>query len=180
MRKLFDKVIEWNETLTYRGQRDESLPPAVLNALDRYLAESNSKLLVLKPIRDERERPKDKEKEKPCRSAILMECFEPPERSEPLIQRLEVMAPHAASALYNAAEMKAVPLKVVWKPVSWVQKGVGKTRLYTIFGLALAALITCDDLCSLPAENGCKGAIAAQGTPLYLPANGRAGPRNSG
>ncbi|QVL34355.1 hypothetical protein KIH39_10745 [Telmatocola sphagniphila] len=144
MRKLFDKVIEWNETLTYRGQRDESLPPAVLNALDRYLAESNSKLLVLKPIRDERERPKDKEKEKPCRSAILMECFEPPERSEPLIQRLEVMAPHAASALYNAAEMKAVPLKVVWKPVSWVQKGVGgKTRLYTIFGLALAALITC-------------------------------------
>ncbi len=142
MRRLFDKVIDWNETLTYRGQRDESLPPKVLDALDAYLAESNSKLLVLKPIRDERERPKEKEKEKPCRSAVLMECFEPPERSESLIQRLDVMAPHAASALYNAAEMKRVPLKPLWKPVAWMQKGVGgKTRLYTILGLLAAAIL---------------------------------------
>ena len=48
--------------------RDDTLPPKVLEALDDYLAEQNPKLLVLVPIRDEREKPKEGSKEAPSRS----------------------------------------------------------------------------------------------------------------
>src|SRR5205807_5684567 len=72
MRKLFDSVLKWGEKLVYNGTKDDSLPPAVYKALDAFLAESNSKLLVVMPLRDEREA----ESKKPPRSAIMMECFE--------------------------------------------------------------------------------------------------------
>ena len=50
MRRLTDRVIVWGEKLVYNGNRDDSLPPDVLDALDHYLAESNSKLLVILPL----------------------------------------------------------------------------------------------------------------------------------
>jgi len=88
MRDLFDAVIQWGEKLVFRGARDETLPPKVLEALDAYLAEQTPKLLVLIPIRDEREKPKEGSKEvaKPVRSAVLMEVFDPPEHTAPLEQ----------------------------------------------------------------------------------------------
>ncbi len=55
MATLFDKVLIWGEKLIYQGMKDDSLPPDVLTALDAYLAESNSKLLVILPLRDDRE-----------------------------------------------------------------------------------------------------------------------------
>jgi hypothetical protein len=64
--------------------RDDSLPPKVLTALDAYLAESNSKLLVVQPLRDERDTDK-----RPPRSAVLMECFEPPAEPQQLLARLQ-------------------------------------------------------------------------------------------
>ena len=55
MTKLFDEVMGWGEKLVYTGTKDDALPPGVNKALDAYLAESNSKLLVLMPLKDERE-----------------------------------------------------------------------------------------------------------------------------
>ena len=68
MRDLFDAVIKWGEKLVFRGTRDETLPPKVLDALDAYLAEQNPKLLVLVPIRDEREKPKEGRRMRSSRS----------------------------------------------------------------------------------------------------------------
>jgi hypothetical protein len=72
-----------------------------------------------------------------------MESFNPPEQTEPLLQRLEVIGKHAAPALYNAAEMKRVPLKVLWWPIAKLQDGLGgKARFFTIAGIVgVAALI---------------------------------------
>src|SRR5207245_721672 len=119
MRDLFDAVIQWGEKLTFRGTRDETLPPKVLHALDEYLAEQTPKLLVIVPVRDEREKPKEGSNEplKPVRSGILMEMFDPPEATGPLEQKLDVVAAHSATALYNSAEMKRVPLKPLWWPL---------------------------------------------------------------
>lgn len=136
MRKLFNEVLKWNDKLVFKGVKDESLPPGVLHALDDYLAESQPKLLVVAPIRDERE----KDDKKMAKSALLIESFNPPENVEPLLQRLEILSKHAAPALYNAAEVKSIPLKVLWWPVKKVQDGLGgKARLITF--LAIAALI---------------------------------------
>ncbi len=145
MRDLFDAVIQWGEKLVFRGVRDETLPPKVLEALDAYLAEQTPKLLVLVPVRDEREKPKEGSKEvaKSVRSAILMEMFDPPELTAPLEQKLEVVAAHSATALYNAAEMKRVPLKPLWWPLMKVQQGLGgKARFWTIFSVSALALLT--------------------------------------
>jgi hypothetical protein len=138
MRRLFDAVLKFNDKLVFTGTRDDALPPDVLKALDEYLAESQPKLLVVQPIRDERE----KEDSRPARSVLLVECFNPPEETGPMIQRLEVVGKHAAPALYNAAELKRIPFKFLWWPVIKVQDGLGgKTRFYMALGATVAVLL---------------------------------------
>jgi hypothetical protein len=140
LRKLMEAVLHWGETLTFRGTKDAGLPPDVSHALDEYLNESQPKLLVVQPIRDERE----KDKHKPARSIVVLESFNPPEQIEPMIQRLEIVGKHAAPALYNAAQMKRVPLKFLWWPIAKVQEGVGgKARFITLLAVLLLAALTC-------------------------------------
>ncbi|MFO0806477.1 MAG: hypothetical protein U0791_25510 [Gemmataceae bacterium] len=138
LRHLMEAVLAWGETLTFKGIKDPGLPPDVSHSLDEYLNESQPKLLVVQPIRDERE----KDQSQPARSIVVLESFNPPEQIEPLIQRLEVVGKHAAPALYNAAQMKRVPLKFLWWPLAKLQEGLGgKARFYTIGGAILLALI---------------------------------------
>lgn len=138
LRKLMEAVLQWGEPLTFKGVKDAGLPPDVSHALDEYLNESQPKLLVVQPIRDERE----KDTKKPARSVLVMESFNPPEQTEPMIQRLEVVGKHAAPALYNAAELKRVPLKFLWWPIAKVQEGLGgKARFYTVAVAVLLAIL---------------------------------------
>jgi hypothetical protein len=146
MRKLFDRVIAWGEKLVYTGTKDDSLPPDVLKALDAYLAESNSKLLVVEPLKDEREKPEKEnkeEKKKPARSALLMECFEPPAQPEQLLARMEVISRHATPALYNSVEHRRIPMRFLWLPLAKLQEGLGgKARaIMTLIGIALVVLV---------------------------------------
>jgi hypothetical protein len=137
MQKLSEEVIRWGEKLTFNGVRDDSLPPKVLSALDGYLAESNSKLLVVQPLRDERETGK-----RPPRSALVMECFEPPAEPQQLIARLEVVARHATPALYNAVEHRRIPGRWVWQPLAKLQDGIGgKTKAITAVVVGLLSFL---------------------------------------
>src|SRR5262249_52259940 len=157
MRKLFDAVLTWGEKLVYNGTKDDSLPPTVLHALDAYLAESNSKLLVVLPLRDERE----KESQKPSRSAMLMECFEPQAEPQQLVARLEVVGRHAAPALYNAIEYRRIPMRFLWLPLAAVQEGLGgkgKAITITIF-LLLVALISAMVLIQYPLKMDARGQV---------------------
>ena len=139
LRKLMEAVVTWGETLTFKGIKDAGLPPDVSHSLDEYLNESQPKLLVVQPIRDERE----KDQSKPARSVLVLESFNPPEDAAPMVQRLELVAKHAAPALYNAAELKRVPLKFLWWPIAKVQEGVGgKGRFYIAAGAVALALLT--------------------------------------
>jgi hypothetical protein len=167
MRDLFDAVLDWNEKLLYRGEVDPSLPPAVHAALDSYLHESNPKLLILQPLRDEREQIKDKEKEAksgPARSALLLESYEPPEMIDPLAQRFDIVAGHAAPALYNAAEMRRVPLRFLWRPVMALQaRAGGKRRFYTLLALGLfAALLAALIFIPYPLKLDAKGQLVPE------------------
>ncbi|MCS7047336.1 MAG: hypothetical protein NZO58_13340, partial [Gemmataceae bacterium] len=139
MRALFEQVIDWGEKLVYSGAKDEALPPKVLKALDAYLAESNSKFLVVMPLPDERE---VAAKKKP-RSAIMMECFETGTELEQKIARLEVIGRHATTALYNAAEYRRIPMRFLWLPLAKVQDGLGgkAQAIVTLIGVGIAALL---------------------------------------
>ncbi len=121
MRALFDAVIEWGERLVYTGTKDDALPPKVLAALDAYLGESNSKILVVMPLADERE----KERKRLARSALMMECFETNLQPEQLLSRLDVVGRHACPALYNAQEYRRIPMRFLWLPLAYVQDGLG-------------------------------------------------------
>lgn len=121
MRALFDAVIEWGERLVYTGTKDDALPPKVLTALDAYLGESNSKILVVMPLADERE----KERKKLARSALMMECFETNLQPEQLLARVDVVGRHAAPALYNAQEYRRIPMRFLWLPLAYIQDGLG-------------------------------------------------------
>jgi hypothetical protein len=138
MRTLFQRVLVWGEKLIYTGIKDDTLPPDVLDALDAYLAESNSKLLVLMPLKDERE----SESKKPARSALLMECFDPSSTPDQLVARLDVVGRHATSALYNSVEHRRIPMRFIWMPIAKVQEGLGgKARAITYSITAAVALL---------------------------------------
>jgi len=137
MRALCESVMAWGEKLVFNGARDDSLPPKVLAALDAYLAESNSKLLVVQPLRDERE-----SGQKPPRAALLMECFEPPADPQQLIARLDVVARHSTPALYNAVEHRRIPMRFVWIPLAKAQEGIGgKAKAISALVVALVSLL---------------------------------------
>ncbi len=138
LRALMESVVQWGDTLTFKGEKDPGLPPAVATALDDYLHESQPKLLIVQPVRDERET----DKTKPARAVLVMEVYNPPEQVEPIVQRLDVVAKHAAPALYNAAEMKRVPLKFLWWPLAKLQEGLGgKRRFYAVGAVVLLAVL---------------------------------------
>lgn len=172
MRRLFDAVTAWGDRLTYKGDKDDSLPPQVLHALDEYLAESQPKLLVVQPIKDTE---REKDEKKPARSVLLMESFNPPEQVEPLVQKLEVVGKHAAAALYNAAQMKRVPLGFLWKPLAKLQDGLGgKARFYWIAGLTtFAAVMAAMILVPYPLRMEAKGEL--EPVELKYVYSGRAG-----
>ena len=119
--------------------KDDTLPPDVYKALDAYLAESNSKLLVVLPLKDERE----SESKRPPRSALMMECFEPNAAPEQLFARLEVIGRHATPALYNAVEHRRIPFRFVWMPLAKIQEGLGgKAKAITLLiSTAVIALV---------------------------------------
>ncbi|MCS7161700.1 MAG: HlyD family efflux transporter periplasmic adaptor subunit [Gemmatales bacterium] len=137
MRELCHHVLDWGETLTYTGKKDESLPPQVLKALDAYLAESPSKILILLPLRDERE--KDR-KDRPPRSALLVEAFEPTVSAETLLARTEIIGRHAAPALYNALEYRRLPLRWLLVPMANVKDALRGRRL-AIVGAIIGAIL---------------------------------------
>jgi hypothetical protein len=137
MRKLADEVAGWGERLVYSGTTDDTLPPGVLHGLDAYLAESASKLLVMLPLKDER----DAETKKPARSTLIMESFDPPPSAEQLVARLEVVGRHSTSALYNAVEHRRIPFRWVWLPIAKVQEGLGGKTRAIMYGIGAACLL---------------------------------------
>jgi hypothetical protein len=139
LRRLSDRVLDWGEKLVYQGAPDDTLPPAVVRDLDGYLEESPSKLLVVLPLRDERDQREGQPPRKP-RAALVLECFEPEVPVEQLVARLEVVARHATSALHNAALYRHVPLRFLWQPLAWVQAGLGGKERAIVFSVAAAVL----------------------------------------
>jgi hypothetical protein len=170
MRRLFEEVMLWGERLVYSGSKDESLPPAVNRALDLYLAESNSKMLVVMPLKDERE----SKSKNPPRSALMMECFEPAANAEQMLARLEVIGRHATPALYNAAEHYRMPFRFIWLPLATVQEGLGgKTKaIVSLIGIALVLLVLAMIFVPYPLKMEATGQLVPTDRRFVYPMNG--------
>jgi hypothetical protein len=165
MRRLCDRVLAWGEKLVFTGTKDDSLPPLVLEALDAYLVESPSKLLVVLPLKDEREQ----KKKGPSRAVLVMECFEPPAEPQQHIARLDVVAKHAVSALYNAVEHRRVPMRWAWMPIAKLQEGVGGPTSAIVMAcvVALTLLVSILVLVPYPLKEDATGQLLPQ-TRVYV------------
>lgn len=143
LRVLCKEVMDRGERIIYSGVADESLPPKVLDALNAYLGESQSRLLIILPLIDKR----DTAFKNAPRSALVLEAFSTTESPEALVARLDVVGRHAVAALYNSAEHRQIPFRLLWQPTQRLQKGLGgKARAITIavtvaVVLLLAALL---------------------------------------
>jgi hypothetical protein len=172
MRRLCDRVLDWGEPLHYQGQQDESLPGEVLRELDAYVEVSHAKYLVIRPLPDER-KPREP---RPARAALVLECFEPTMPFEPLAARLDVLAPHAAYALYNASAYRQVPLRFLWRPIARVQEGLGGKTKAIIAACTVAALIliACLIFVPYPLKMDAKGQLLPeQRRWVYSPVDGQ-------
>ncbi len=152
MRKLCGEVLTWGEKLVFDGTRDDSLPPKVLKALDDYLSEAHSKLLVILPLTDEREGDGKTKPKLPPRSALVMECFETPADQQQVLARLDIIAKHASSALFNAVEHRRIPMRFIWGPLARLQEGLGGKTKAIILLCVLAVSIIGACLYALPYE----------------------------
>jgi multidrug efflux pump subunit AcrA (membrane-fusion protein) len=135
MQQLCSAVAAWGEELAYTGASDPTFPPNVLHALDQYLAQGNSHLLVAQPLRDARQ----PEGEKPC-AVLLAECVNPSFGFEPLQARLEALAPETATALYNALRHESVPLRRLTAPVARLRDRL-RPRSLVKLGLGVCAAL---------------------------------------
>lgn len=172
MQALCERVQTWDDRLVYTGSRDDSLPPNVLTALDAYLAESNSKLLVVQPLHDEREN--GSRRSRP-RSALVLESFEPGGAPEPLIAQLETVGRHASSALYNAVEYRRIPCRWLWRPLAALQEALGgKARaVWILVAGCVAALTAALILVPYPLRMDAQGQLLPQERCwLYAPVEG--------
>lgn len=161
LRTLCERVIAWGEPLVFQGVPDDSLPPEVHQALDAYVAESNSKLLVVLPLRE----PSTKEVKPPPQAALVAESFEPTVEQITLVNRLRVLERHVTSALHNAREYRTIPFRFIWQPIARLQKGLGGKTRAIIAGVTLAVVL-------------CAGALFWVPYPLKMDANGRLVPRS--
>ena len=167
LRTLCSEVMNWGERLEFQGVRDDTLPPKVLRAMDAYLAESGSKLLVVQPLRREeldtekaREREKAGKKPEEARAALVMECFDPPLEPQQIIARMDVIGRHSASAITNALDYDRVPMRWMWLPVARFEEMLGGR------GKAILAGV----ICGLA---GLASALAFMPYPLKMEATGQ-------
>lgn len=137
LQRLAGRVLEWGEKLVFTGNKDESLPPKIIQALDAYLAESGCKLLVVLPLKDDR----DKDKKKPFRSVLIMESFDPPTDPQQMIARLDVVGKHSCPALFNSIQYKRIPMRFFWLPLAKVQEGLGGAAKAITFAVAIGLIL---------------------------------------
>jgi hypothetical protein len=145
MRRLCDRVMNWGEILVYRGVPDNSLPPDVLHDLDAYLDESHSKVLILMPLRESREKAPAI-----ARSALLLESFATTQSVEQQLGRLDVVGRHTASALFNAVAYRQIPLRFLWLPLARLQSGLGGKTRAILAGVAAALVLLVAALIFVP------------------------------
>lgn len=164
---LADAVRQWGEPLSYDGTRDESLPPAVLDALDLYLAESSSTHLLVLPMRGE--------EGTKVHSVLIAESFRALKTAEPLRRKAEVIARHAGTALGNAQAHRRIPVRWLWSPLARLQDGVGgKTRAISLLSaVAVLALIATLVFVPYPLKMDAKGQLLPQARAwVYPPVEG--------
>jgi multidrug efflux pump subunit AcrA (membrane-fusion protein) len=155
LRNLATIVARTGDDLWFTGDTAD-LAPQVEKAVNAYVDESHTKQLAVLPLRESDkeldETPADKrdKKRENILGAIVIEQLVDSRPPEGMLQRIEVVRRHSATALTNAQEFEGLFLLPLWRMLGKTQvlvtaRNLPKTILAT---LALAAAIFA--LCTVP------------------------------
>jgi biotin carboxyl carrier protein len=168
---LCGSVLRWGEPLVYDGTRDASLPAYVLGQLDDYLARSNSRVLLVLPLRSG-----NPAESRAPNAALVSETFAATPSAEQLRGRAAILGKHAASALANALAHQQFPLRWLARPLAALQQattGRGPTRL-AVAALAVVVLTSLLVLIPTALRLEAKGNLLPQQRQIvYAPLSGK-------
>ncbi|MHB1033268.1 MAG: efflux RND transporter periplasmic adaptor subunit [Pirellulales bacterium] len=123
LQRLAKAVVATGEAVWYTGDTSD-MAPQVEEAVQAYVDESHSKTVAVLPLQrpsqsaEGEEHPDDPEK---VIGALIVEQIEDARLREGMLQRVEVVRDHSATALANALEHQSLFLMPVWR-------ALGKTR----------------------------------------------------
>jgi hypothetical protein len=145
--RLATAVVASGETIWYTGDTS-NMAPQVEDAVQEYVDESHSKTVAVLPLARPRRDPEEEEASKredpdaPI-GALIVEEIEDSRVPDKMLQRVDVVGRHSATALANSLEHNNLFLMPVWRTIGrqkWVLKARTLPKTLAITGAILAAL----------------------------------------
>lgn len=151
---LATAVVASEEPMWYSGDTS-NMAPQVEDAVQEYVDDSHSKTVAVLPLfppgNEEEEDDPDKREDPPAPiGALIVEQIEDARIPQRMIQRVDVVAKHSATALNNSLEHNSLFLMPVWRSIGkmqWVLRARTLPKTIAIAVTVLAALIA---LCVVP------------------------------
>jgi hypothetical protein len=149
--KLASAVVASGEPVWYTGDTS-NMAPQVEDAVQEYVDDSHSKTVAVLPLKrpepaeTEEEDPDKRPEPQPVVGALIVEQIEDSRIPQKMIQRVEVVTEHSATALANALEHQNLFLLPLWRALGkarWVVKGrtLPKTTLIVVGIVALVSAL---------------------------------------
>ncbi|QDU59492.1 hypothetical protein Pan216_03200 [Planctomycetes bacterium Pan216] len=140
MSRLADRVLVHGENIVFTGQFEEHWPADITLALEKYLEESPSKLIIVIPMKDDREFGLKSVAD----VALIVEMVEDLATPDELAAKIEVVTRHGSPALFNALEYRRIPLLPVWRSIGnatqyWRGRRLSKAMMVLI-GIAIVTV----------------------------------------
>jgi len=153
--QLATRIVATGETLWYDGST-EDLPPQVERALDAYVDESHTKMMVILPLRRPKrsyetrqtvtgEADEESNEANEIVGVLVVEQIESNLPDEILRSRTDLVYEHSARAITNAVDHTSIPLMPVWKSVgkaSWMIKARSLPKSVIILGILFLLVLS--------------------------------------
>ncbi len=152
--ELATAVVASEEQIWYSGDTS-NMAPQVEEAVQEYVDDAHSKTVAVLPLfppgNEEEEDDPDKREDPPAPiGALIVEQIEDARVPERMIQRVDVVAKHSATALNNALEHNSLFLMPLWRAIG-KQKWILRARtLPKTIAVALAVVAVLIALCVVP------------------------------
>jgi hypothetical protein len=146
--RLATAVVATGETMWYTGDTS-NMAPQVEDAVQEYVDESHSKTVAVLPLARPRRDPEEEEASKredpdPPIGALIVEEIEDSRVPDKMLQRVDVVGRHSATALANALDHDNLFLMPLWRTIGrqkWVLKARTLPKTLAITGAILAVLV---------------------------------------
>jgi multidrug efflux pump subunit AcrA (membrane-fusion protein) len=145
---LATAVVASNENMWYTGDTTD-MAPQVEDAVQEYVDESHSKTVAVIPLMRARQDPEEEEAHMrdapdPPVGALIVELIEDSRVPEKMLQRVDVVARHAAPAMANSIDHDSLFLMPLWRTIGqqkWILKARTLPKTLAIAGAVLAVLL---------------------------------------